>query len=50
MNDRSQIILQLLCSLNQGNTGYSTDRVDVAIQQYNQLVDKDIIQGAKIKI
>ena len=50
MNDRSQIILQILCSLNQGNTGYSTDRVNVAIQQYNQLVDKDIIQGAKIKI
>ena len=50
MNDRIQIILQILCSLNQGNTGYSNDRVDVAIRQYNQLVDKEIIQGAKIKV
>lgn len=50
MEERSQIILQILCSLNQGDFGYSADRVDVAIQQYNQLVDKDIIQGAKIKI
>ena len=50
MNDRSQIILQILCSLNQGNTGYAQDRVNLAIQQYNQLVEHEIIGGPKIRL
>lgn len=47
--DKTQIVLELVKSLNMGNTGYSNDRVDVAIKQYNQMVDAGIIQGGKIK-
>lgn len=50
MDEKIQIILQLLCSLNQGAVCSSSDRVDIAIRQYNQLVDREIIQGAKIKV
>lgn len=49
LSDKVQIVLELVKSLNQGNTGYSNDRVDMAIKQYNQLVDAGLIQGGKIK-
>ena len=50
MSETTKIILELLCSLNQGNTGYSQDRVNLAIQQYNQLVEHEIVGGAKIRL
>lgn len=50
MDDRAKIILELVCSLNQGNVGYSGDRVDTAIRQYNLMIDKNIIEGTKIRL
>jgi len=50
MSETTKIILEILYSLNQGNTGYSQDRVNVAIQQYNQLVEHEIIGGPKIRL
>lgn len=46
MQDKQTIIIELVKSLNAGNTSYSQDRVK--IQQYNQMVDAGIIQGGKI--
>ncbi len=41
--NKSEIIIQLLLSLNRGNTGSSCFRVGTAIEQYQELVDKGII-------
>ncbi len=49
LTDKVQIVLELVKSLNAGNCSYSNDRVDIAIKQYNQMVDAGIIQGGKLK-
>ena len=41
--NKEELIIQLLISLNQGNSGYINDRVDYAINQYKKLVEKKII-------
>jgi hypothetical protein len=40
---KEDIILTLLTSLNAGNSGYVQERVRYAIAQYNELVEKGII-------
>lgn len=50
MQDKQTIIIELVKSLNAGNTSYSQDRVKIAIQQYNQLVDYEIVKGPKVKV
>lgn len=48
-NTRSQIIFQLLISLNQGNCASpDSGRVSIACNQYNALVENGIITGEKI--
>lgn len=44
MNNKEEIILKLLASLNAGNSGYVQERVRYAIAQYNELVEKGIIK------
>jgi hypothetical protein len=44
MNNKEDIILTLLTSLNAGNSGYVQERVHYAIAQYNELVEKGIIK------
>lgn len=39
-----QIIVELLKSLNAGNSGYPQDRVRYAIEQYHELVKKGIVK------
>ena len=41
---KEEIILQLVCSLNAGDSGYINDRVHYAIEQYERLVKKSIIK------
>lgn len=41
--NKENLIIELLVSLNQGNSGYINDRVKYAIEQYNQLVENNII-------
>lgn len=41
--DKAKIVLKLLISLNQGNSGYIQNRVGYAIEQYNQLVTEKIL-------
>lgn len=41
---KAEIIFELLLSLNKGNTSYSGDRVELAIRQYYDLVQKGIIK------
>ena len=41
---KAQIILDLVLSLNKGNSGYVDDRVSCAIEQYDTLVRKGIIE------
>ena len=41
---KAEIILELVKSLNAGNTSYSGDRVALAIQQYKQLLQAGIIK------
>ena len=41
--EKEDIIFELLLSLNRGNSGYAVERVDTAIRQYKQLVEKGII-------
>lgn len=44
---KEKIILELLKSLNMGDSGYiypTTNRIDYAIEQYNILVEKGIIK------
>ncbi|MFW6046986.1 MAG: hypothetical protein ACOCP4_04285 [Candidatus Woesearchaeota archaeon] len=45
--ESEKIIIELLKSLNQGKSYYLTSRVDMAIYQYNQLIDRGIIKGEK---
>ena len=44
---KAEIIVQLVCSLNAGNSKYITDKVRYAIEQYEQLVKKGIIKEDK---
>lgn len=46
----NNILLEILKSLNQGNSGYATDRVDLAVKQYNQLVEIGAIDGNMFKL
>lgn len=47
---RSEIILELLKSLNIGNSSYNyEERVDLAIKQYNLLVEREIIYGRPLE-
>jgi hypothetical protein len=46
MKTKEEIIYELLISLNQGNCGYIDCRVDYAIRQYEQLIDKVIEDNA----
>lgn len=41
---KAEIILQLVSSLNAGNSGYINERVDYAVHQYEQLVERGIIK------
>jgi hypothetical protein len=41
---KEEIIYELVLSLNKGNCGYSGDRVDMAIRQYNSLVNFGLIK------
>ena len=41
---KEQIILELIKSLNQGNTSDYQDRVKMALKQYEQMVDYGIIE------
>lgn len=41
---KEEIILQLVRSLNAGDSGYINDRARYAIEQYEQLVKKGIIK------
>lgn len=41
--EREEIIYELLLSLNNGNSSYVQDRVQLAINQYNALVGNKII-------
>ena len=50
MSEQAKIILELLYSLNKGNTGYAQDRVSMAVSQYNQLVLENIIEGKRVEI
>ena len=46
--NKEEIILKLLESLNMGNSGYSSPancRVEMAIAQYNELVNNGVIKG-----
>lgn len=47
MKSREDIIYELLLSLNQGNSGYINNRVQYAIEQYEELVSKGIIKEGK---
>lgn len=44
---KEEIILQLVLSLNHGNSCYIHDRVGYAIDQYEQLVERGIIKEDK---
>lgn len=44
MKTKAEIILELVISLNKGNSGYINDRVAYAIDQYYQLVRHDVIK------
>ena len=41
---KEEIILQLVLSLNRGNSGGAYDRVNYAITQYKQMVERGIIK------
>jgi hypothetical protein len=41
---RAEVILDLVLSMNRGNSGYINDRVVEAIAQYQQLVNAGIIE------
>ena len=41
---KAEIILELVISLNRGDTGGNYDRVGFAVRQYEQLVDRGIIK------
>ena len=41
---KEEIILQLVLSLNRGNSGGAYDRVGFAVRQYEQLVERGIVK------
>lgn len=41
---KEEIIYELVRSLNQGNCSYASDRVDIAVIQYNKMVENGIIK------
>ena len=41
---KEEVILQLVLSLNRGDSGGAYDRVGYAVRQYEQLVDRGIIK------
>ena len=41
--EKEEIIYELLLSLNKGNSCYASERVEVAISQYNALIENKII-------
>lgn len=41
---KADIILDLIMSMNRGNSGYISERPRYAIEQYQQLVDNGIIK------
>lgn len=47
--DRCEIIVKLVCSLNAGHSGHP-DRVELAIKQYNRLVEAGVVKGDKIRV
>ena len=44
---KEEIILQLVLSLNRGDTGGAYDRVSYAVRQYEQMVERGIIKEEK---
>lgn len=44
---KEEIILQLVLSLNRGDSGGAYDRVNIAINQYEKLVGRGIIKEDK---
>ena len=44
---KAEIILQLVLSLNRGNSGGAYDRVSYAVHQYEQMVERGIIKEDK---
>lgn len=41
---KAEIIVELVLSLNKGDSYYIDERVNVALEQYNKLVKKGIIE------
>ena len=41
---KEEIIYELVLSLNNGDSGYVDKRVDYAIEQYEQLIQKGIVR------
>ncbi len=41
---KEEIIFELLLSLNKGDCRYAEDRVGIALSQYEDLVEEDIIK------
>lgn len=39
---KNEFIIQAVLSLNNGDSGWGDDRVEIAIKQYNQLVENGI--------
>ena len=47
MKIKNQIIFDILISLNQGSCSYTGSRVNEAIKQYNELVERGIVEKEK---
>ena len=41
---KEEIIYELVLSLNQGNCRYAEDRVEIAMAQYEELVEEEIVK------
>ena len=41
---KEEIVYELVLSLNKGDSYYVDQRVDVALEQYNKLVEKGIVK------
>lgn len=41
---KAEVILDLVISLNRGNSGYIDERVQYAIEQYDKLVESGVIK------
>jgi hypothetical protein len=46
---KAEIILDLVLSLNKGDSGYVDNRVRYAVEQYNKLVELRIIEDTENK-